>query len=334
MLSHTYFFLLGRQRFGSFSGVDEPSIGHSLMNDIQQFLEKKGAIVSGGPCSITSEEEDDTLKDEDDEILEHLPHEKNNNYASCDSDSDSWCSVDEEEEDPQSQDSDHRPNKAGGGYSGSQRVRFKDPNVKKKKMDFSPPRIPKNSPSYLIWSIFTKEREEKRKKRELDLKRGGDLLEGEEAKVTYQNGFSNDYKAEASTSGSKKRAAASNNNNGGGGPGQDYGFHSTLLNGKLAELEKEISQFRKENSNLVSAKRKFATERRKFEEGKSEWEEEKKGEKKKLEEERRRIKRDRMLWEKAQKDKKSNEDAKKAAEEIEELREKVKKKVVDIDRCV
>jgi len=28
---------------------------------------------------------------------------------------------------------------------------------------FSPPRIPKNSPSYLIWSIFTKERENRNK---------------------------------------------------------------------------------------------------------------------------------------------------------------------------
>merc|ERR1712037_579459 len=30
-------------------------------------------------------------------------------------------------------------------------------------MSFSPPRIPKDSPSYLIWSIFSKEREERAK---------------------------------------------------------------------------------------------------------------------------------------------------------------------------
>ena len=32
-------------------------------------------------------------------------------------------------------------------------------------LTFSPPRIPKSSPSYLIWSIFTKEREERNRQK-------------------------------------------------------------------------------------------------------------------------------------------------------------------------
>lgn len=286
------------------------------MNDIQQFLERKGAIVSGGPNSITSEEEDDTLKDDDGEA--YLSPEKQKDYSgggyeSADYDSDSWCSVEEEED----QNVQHPVKKNGGG--GSHRVRFKDSNDKsgRKKMDFSPPRIPKNSPSYLIWSIFTKEREEKRKQREEELKSG--MLEGEEVKVSYQNGFSNDYKASSGSGSTTKKRTP-----GGGLNNQDYDFHSTLLNGKLAELEKEISQFRKENSNLVQARRKFASERKKFEEEKTDWDDERKGERKKIEEERRRIKRDRMLWEKAQKDKKNNDDVKKVTDEVEELRDKVR----------
>ena len=39
-------------------------------------------------------------------------------------------------------------------------------------MSFSPPRIPKDSPSYLIWSIFSKEREERAKKHKKGQKAG------------------------------------------------------------------------------------------------------------------------------------------------------------------
>ena len=44
--------------------------------------------------------------------------------------------------------------------------RMEEANVDRKQVrfeDFSPPRMPKNSPSYLIWSIFTREREERKK---------------------------------------------------------------------------------------------------------------------------------------------------------------------------
>ena len=66
--------------------VEEESIGHTLMNDIQNFLERKGAIVTatngedkkGGDSSDDEEEdEDDTLQD--DELGHCLPKDDDHN---------------------------------------------------------------------------------------------------------------------------------------------------------------------------------------------------------------------------------------------------------------
>lgn len=66
--------------------VEEESIGHTLMNDIQNFLERKGAIVTGtngvdkngGDSSDDEEEEeDDTLQD--DELGLCLPKDDDHN---------------------------------------------------------------------------------------------------------------------------------------------------------------------------------------------------------------------------------------------------------------
>ena len=51
-------------------------------------------------------------------------------------------------------------NENGYNKSKAKNVRFQE-KKKQEALTFSPPRIPKNSPSYLIWSIFTKEREER-----------------------------------------------------------------------------------------------------------------------------------------------------------------------------
>ena len=69
--------------------VEEESIGHTLMNDIQNFLERKGAIVTatngedkkGGDSSDDEEEdEDDTLQDDE---LGHCLPKDDDHYSGC-----------------------------------------------------------------------------------------------------------------------------------------------------------------------------------------------------------------------------------------------------------
>ena len=103
------------------------------MNDIQEFLEKRGAVLKEDDEEEVSSS-DDTLRDEGDEN--------------------------------QVEDADDINGRAEKGVDipiqqQNHRVRFQD----HEEMDFSPPRMPKNSPSYLIWSIFTKEREEREKQK-------------------------------------------------------------------------------------------------------------------------------------------------------------------------
>ena len=91
-------------------------------------------------------------------------------------------------------------------------------------LSFSPPRVPKNSASYLIWSIFTKEREERKA-----------------AKAGTRT-----KSADTRSPMSQIRKSSS-----------DYDFETTLLNAKLAELQKEIEHYQKENAALAAAKRKL-----------------------------------------------------------------------------
>ena len=44
-------------------------------------------------------------------------------------------------------------------------------------------------------------------------------------------------------------------------PKSEYDFHATILNGKLAELEKEIAHFKSENEKLVAGRRKLQADR-------------------------------------------------------------------------
>lgn len=259
--------------------VEEESIGHTLMNDIQNFLERKGAIVTGtngvdkngGDSSDDEEEEeDDTLQD--DELGLCLP-----------------------------KDDDH--NTGVGGKEKTVRFGSVNGGVGRRE-DFSPPRIPKNSPSYLIWSIFTKEREERRRDREQsrrkEEKSPKDLNSRSRSPLSQMPPHSVAY------------AAA------------DADFHATLLNAKLAELEKEVAHFQKESSALAVGRRRLASDRKRLTDEVSEFEKRREAERKRTEEEKRRARRDRMLLEKATRDKKGVE-GKKAAEEIEELHNKLTK---------
>ena len=70
---------------------EEESIGHTLMNDIQNFLERKGAIVTGANGANKNgddssedeeeEEEDDTLQD--DELGHCLPKDDDHHNTGC-----------------------------------------------------------------------------------------------------------------------------------------------------------------------------------------------------------------------------------------------------------
>lgn len=157
-------------------------------------------------------------------------------------------------------------------------------------MSFSPPRVPKDSPSYLIWSIFTKEREERQRKL------------GQAAKKRTKS-------ADRSPM-SRVRASV------------EHDFETTLLNAKLAELQKEIDHYQKENAALSSGRRKLQFDRKQLAKEVQEFEMFKEGEKKKMEEDKKRIRRDKTLMEKTLRDRKANYDQK-AGEEIAELQAKV-----------
>ncbi len=236
------------------------------MNDIQQFLERKGAtgveVANGGGSSENDdddEEEDDTLRDEDD-IGAYMPR-------------------------------DDEPSHSSGN---KKNVRFR--NLRE---DFSPPRIPKSSPSYLIWSIFTKEREEKRKERE--------------RKKRDRSGGGADPSVQRRSRSPLSQLALEPADN----------FQNTLLNAKLVELEKEVAHFQKESQALAVARRKLQADRKSLANDVANFERRQEADKKKNEEEKRRIKRDRMLMEKAQKDRKCN-DVKRATDELEDLQNKVR----------
>lgn len=154
-------------------------------------------------------------------------------------------------------------------------------------MSFSPPRIPKDGPSHLIWSIFTKEREEQRRK--TNKKRSVDR--------------------NSPMSGVKKSSS-------------EVDFEATLLNAKLTELQKEIDHYKKENAALSSGKRKLQYDRKNLAKEVQEFEANKEVEKKKMEEEKKRIRRDKIMLEKASRDRKANYDQK-AHDEIGELQSKV-----------
>ena len=156
-------------------------------------------------------------------------------------------------------------------------------------MSFSPPRIPKDSASYYIWSIFNKERENQK---------------GQQKR----------------TKSASDRSPMSHVSRKGSSTELDY--ETTLLNAKLAELQKEIDHYQKENAALSSGRRKLQFDRKQLAKDVQDFEAQKEVEKKKMEEERKRVRRDKALFEKDKRDKRANFDQK-AHEEIEEWQAKV-----------
>lgn len=252
------------------------------MKDIKAFLETKGAVIQDPKyhnyIEDDSESEENTLKDgENSEIvMESGPRQVVLN----------WSSDEDIENDNE------RKKSAGSRKS----VQFQD-----EAMTFSPPRIPRDGPSHLIWSIFAKEREERQRQSRQSAKNSGDKKRG---KSVDRNGSP------------MSRLARQNRQN-------EYDFEAALVKAKLTELEKEIEKYQKENAALSSGRRKLGFDRKQLAKDVQEFEAQKELEKKKMDEERKRIKRDRNMLEKAQRDRRNNCDQK-AQGEIEELQQKVK----------
>ena len=221
-----------------------------LMKDIQAFLTSKGATVqvtqdqNQGQARKTaaadneiSDDEDDTLKDFGSDDMEdnnhRVPLGDQGGSEGEEGEEEGWSDVDDECINNQARPT-ARPSQkhhSGNNNPRSKNVRFsKHQSVE----EFSPPRMPKNSPSYLIWSIFTKEREER-------LKRGASK-NGEDPSETDPSPRSSRESA--------KQFYQDNLQNNNGGLSVESGFQSALLNAKLIELEKEIDHFRKENEAL------------------------------------------------------------------------------------
>ena len=115
-----------------------------LMKDIKAFLQTKGVKIDPNYHSNENSDSENTLKDDDDDpkiIMESAPKQVvlNGNWSS-----------DEDEIEMENE----RKKSAGSRKS----VQFQD-----EALTFSPPRIPRDGPSHLIWSIFAKEREERQR---------------------------------------------------------------------------------------------------------------------------------------------------------------------------
>merc|ERR1711935_243296 len=155
-----------------------------LMRDIKAFLKTKGAVIQDAFDEEEEDEDDDTVtedhkgqdnnsgirmesgpqqillngRDHDDNFDENAYLENGQNGQNR---GHSWSSEDEDDEEDEGQ---LRKRSAASRKN----VHFRDEEA----MSFSPPRLPKDSPFYLIWSIFSKEREERAKKHKKGQKAG------------------------------------------------------------------------------------------------------------------------------------------------------------------
>lgn len=148
-------------------------IGSSLIDDIQIFLENRVAVLedaegfpgndiqvssSSASSATESDTEDKTLKDEADDG-------ENRNDDHHDVDEKAFQDV-ENTSPPMSRNrvrfrrqDDGDPERRDDDPVAEEGHKFNP------YLDFSPPRIPRNAPSHLIWSIFTKDREEKKRQK-------------------------------------------------------------------------------------------------------------------------------------------------------------------------
>merc|ERR1719239_2115842 len=207
----------------------DPSLGETLMEDIRNFLKtKQPAPGKEGHLASDGEEDSEEWTDEEEE-------------------------ADEEEstmrEDEESIGRDWRERIAG---KEKEREMNKENREAGERLEFSPPeKMPKNSPSYLIWSIFTKEREERRK-RALQLKSpAGQGNAGAGVTAGAQKGGV----ARSAPARPDSRAAQMQKP-----VKEELDYQGTLLHMRVVELEHEIDSFKKETVKVQEIKKRLKTD--------------------------------------------------------------------------
>lgn len=339
----------------------DPSLGASLMEDIKNFLEKKGAKLEDDEDDTLYEDESDN---EDDSTITGrpvttVPAKSCMKQKQITPQSDGEYESDEEwvEEENDGDDDDNTLEdtmeatmEASIGKNWRERIRAEAAAQQQNKenrangqvlMEFEPPeKIPKNSASYLIWSIFSKEREDRaRKIREkkgdksakvLGSAGNGQICDSGSAWLSNPATPQSDVASQIS-SGLKSRDVASPLSRASLQSNDDITYQSTLLHMRVVELEQEIETFKKENAKIVESKRKIQTDKQKLTKELESFEKLKETDKKKIEEEKKRLKREKILLEKAQKEAQAQLKAA-ICNECEENKSKLSKMQEDLSR--
>lgn len=330
---------------------EDPSLGESLLEDIRRFIMDKGkdagtahdkvmdrwmedkkTIMSNNNGQRGNRQKRVSISEDDIRRQKQNQHDEPEHEEEDDEDYEDDESTVCDEDDDASIGKDWRVRMADWDKENQQ---VSPERRKGEVLEFSPPnKLPKNSPSYLIWSIFTREREE-RKLRSLQQRN--------------QGGGGNNYPAEAGPRSAPARfidtepatrvATADSAINKQSSPASplslashlenndDISYHSTLLQMRVVELEQEIDTFKKENTKIVSLKKKLTDEKQRLTKEWEEFDKVREEGKKKTEEERRRVRREKLLLEKA---KKETNNSGKVCAECEDSRVKVVKMVTDL----
>eukprot|EP00092_Neocalanus_flemingeri_P092306 GFUD01117168.1.p1 GENE.GFUD01117168.1~~GFUD01117168.1.p1 ORF type:complete len:1013 (-),score=396.27 GFUD01117168.1:70-3108(-) len=268
----------------------DPSLGESLMEDIRKFLQAKVANTETVPAYQAS---DDTEQQAGGENDSDWTDESDDSTLDGEEDQSSQSIGRNWQDHKTPTDTDNKEN------VGSGRV-----------LEFSPPeKLPADPPSHLIWEIFGREREMRRRQQDQERMAAQminkKVFESQSVKmntatkpaplsVRYENGSKPD------TGPGVRHVAASMSSEADGN--QDLTYQSTLLHMRVVELEQEIQTFKKENNKITNMKKKLQGDKNKLAKELTDFETLKETEKKKLEEDKRRLKRDKLLLEKGKKD--------------------------------
>merc|ERR1711874_81415 len=208
----------------------DPSLGETLMEDIKNFLKSK----QGAPPAAKEE------------------------HLASDGDSEEW--TDEEEEELEEDESTMREEQSIGKnwrerIAGKEKEKEMNKENRGERLEFSPPeKMPKNSPSYLIWSIFTKEREERRKRALQSKSPAGQQSNNTGAGVAAPKGVvSKSAPARPDSRANQAQPVK-----------EELDYQGTLLHMRAVELEHEIDSFKKETVKVQEIKKRLKTDREKL----------------------------------------------------------------------
>jgi len=237
---------LERQSNRQQQGQDEPSsldpsLGETLMEDIKNFLKTK---QQQGPPPPSAAREEQLASDGEEDSEEWTDEEE-------EADEEESTMREEEEE---SIGRDWRERIAG---KEKEREMNKENREAGERLEFSPPeKMPKNSPSYLIWSIFTKEREERRKRALQSKTPTGQGNTGGPAGVSgaHKGGVARSAPARPDSRASQQQHPVK----------EELDYQGTLLHMRVVELEHEIDSFKKETVKVQEIKKRLKTDREKL----------------------------------------------------------------------